>query len=167
MIRLLKDNGSFLSKLILVLVIQALITFAIMEYGRSKNITLDILPLIMLIILTIILLLVIMLTTLPIYAKFIIFTFLSISIGFTMSSDMVRSKVSDDSINRAIWGAIGIFITMFITGLCLTSRIRFFNIWNCVISSTICFFYWSTHIIFLSNIRRGHKSMDLYWTGFI
>lgn len=113
--QLLQQNGAFLSKLLATLTVQAFITFGVMEYCRSKNITLGILPLILCFILLLALLAVIMFTSLPIYAKFLIFTVISIIIGATLSTN----GVSDDSIKRAIWGAVGVFIATFLIGVCL------------------------------------------------
>ena len=113
--QLLQQNGAFLSKLLATLTVQALITFGVMEYCRSKNITLGILPVILCFILLFGLLAVIMLTSLPIYAKFLIFTAISIIVGVTLSNN----SVSDDSIKRAIWGAVGVFIATFLIGVCL------------------------------------------------
>lgn len=113
--KLLQQNGAFLSKLLSTLTIQAVITFGVMEYCRSKNITLGILPVILCFILLLALLAVIMLTSLPIYAKFLIFTAISIIVGVTLSNN----SVSDDSIKRAIWGAVGVFVATFLIGVCL------------------------------------------------
>jgi FtsH-binding integral membrane protein len=113
--QLLQQNGAFLSKLLTTLTIQAVITFGVMEYCRSKNITLGILPVILCFILLLALLAVIMLTSLPIYAKFLIFTAISIIVGVTLSNN----SVSDDSIKRAIWGAVGVFVATFLIGVCL------------------------------------------------
>ena len=113
--KLLQQNGAFLAKLLSTLTIQAVITFGVMEYCRSKNITLGILPLILCFILLLALLAVIMLTSLPIYAKFLIFTAISIIVGVTLSNN----SVSDDSIKRAIWGAVGVFVATFLIGVCL------------------------------------------------
>ena len=113
--KLLQQNGAFLAKLLSTLTIQAVITFGVMEYCRSKNITLGILPLILCFILLLALLAVIMLTSLPIYAKFLIFTAISIIVGVTLSTN----SVSDDSIKRAIWGAVGVFVATFLIGVCL------------------------------------------------
>lgn len=113
--QLLQQNGAFLSKLLATLTIQAVITFGVMEYCRSKNITLGILPVILCFILLLALLAVIMLTSLPIYAKFLIFTAISIIVGVTLSNN----SVSDDSIKRAIWGAVGVFVATFLIGVCL------------------------------------------------
>jgi FtsH-binding integral membrane protein len=112
---LLQQNGAFLAKLLATLTIQAVITFGVMEYCRSKNITLGILPVILCFILLLALLAVIMLTSLPIYAKFLIFTAISIIVGVTLSNN----SVSDDSIKRAIWGAVGVFVATFLIGVCL------------------------------------------------
>jgi FtsH-binding integral membrane protein len=113
--QLLQQNGTFLAKLLATLTIQAVITFGVMEYCRSKNITLGILPVILCFILLLALLAVIMLTSLPIYAKFLIFTAISIIVGVTLSNN----SVSDDSIKRAIWGAVGVFVATFLIGVCL------------------------------------------------
>jgi FtsH-binding integral membrane protein len=113
--QLLQQNSAFLAKLLATLTIQALITFGVMEYCRSKNITLGILPVILCFILLFGLLAVIMLASLPIYAKFLIFTVISIIIGVTLSTN----SVSDDSIKRAIWGAVGVFVATFLIGVCL------------------------------------------------
>ena len=113
--QLLQQNSAFLAKLLATLTIQALITFGVMEYCRSKNITVGILPVILCFILLFGLLAVIMLTSLPIYAKFLIFTVISIIIGVTLSTN----SVSDDSIKRAIWGAVGVFVATFLIGVCL------------------------------------------------
>jgi FtsH-binding integral membrane protein len=113
--QLLQQNSAFLAKLLATLTIQALITFGVMEYCRSKNITLGILPVILCFILLFGLLAVIMLASLPIYAKFLIFTVISIIIGVTLSNN----SVSDDSIKRAIWGAVGVFVATFLIGMCL------------------------------------------------
>jgi FtsH-binding integral membrane protein len=114
--QLLQQNGTFLAKLLTTLTVQALITFGVMEFCRSRNITLGILPLILCYILLLALLAVIMLASLPIYTKFLIFTLVSIIIGATLSTN----NVSDATIKRAIWGAVGIFIAMFLVGVCLT-----------------------------------------------
>jgi FtsH-binding integral membrane protein len=114
--QLLQQNGTFLAKLLATLTVQALITFGVMEFCRSRNITLGILPLILCFILLLALLAVIMLASLPIYTKFLIFTLVSIIIGATLSTN----NVSDATIKRAIWGAVGIFIAMFLVGVCLT-----------------------------------------------
>jgi len=113
--QLLQQNATFLAKLLATLTIQALITFAVMEYCRSKNITLGILPLILCFILLLALLAVVMLASLPIYAKFLIFTVISIIIGATLSTN----NVSDANIKRAIWGAVGVFTATFLIGMCL------------------------------------------------
>jgi len=113
--QLLQQNATFLAKLLATLTIQALITFAVMEYCRSKNITLGILPLILCFILLLALLAVVMLASLPIYAKFLIFTVISIIIGATLSTN----NVSDANIKRAIWGAVGVFVATFLIGMCL------------------------------------------------
>jgi FtsH-binding integral membrane protein len=113
--QLLQQNATFLAKLLTTLTIQALITFGVMEYCRSKNITLGILPLILCFILLLALLAVVMLASLPIYAKFLIFTVISIIIGATLSTN----NVSDANIKRAIWGAVGVFTATFLIGMCL------------------------------------------------
>jgi len=96
----------FISKILLTLIIQLLITITAMKYLSSLS------PLIA-IIGIIVLLLVIMLSSLPIYIKFGFFTVVSILTG------MMLSNFNKDSVKIALFGTIGVFTSMFILGLIL------------------------------------------------
>jgi FtsH-binding integral membrane protein len=96
----------FISKILLTLIIQLLITFTAMKYFSSLS------PLIATIGI-IVLLLLIMLSSLPIYIKFVFFTLVSILTG------MMLSNFDSASVKRALFGTIGVFTSMFVLGLIL------------------------------------------------
>lgn len=101
---------AFISKILVTLIIQLVITFLVM---KNTDIDMSTFQLVMATIGMIVLFLIIMLSSLPIYIKFFIFSIISVVTG------MMLSKVKNENVNRAIWGTIGIFASMFILGLFL------------------------------------------------
>lgn len=114
------ENGTFLAKIIATFIIQLMITFGVMEYGKNKQITLDFLPLIMCVVGIIVLMIIIIGSSFSVHVKFMFFCLFSVLFGFILSSDMVKSKITDENIKRALFSTVAIFLSMFILGLFLT-----------------------------------------------
>ena len=120
-LRLIKTKGTFISSVLATLIVQLVITFGVMEYARSKDLSLDIFYYIILFLFSIAMMFIMMFSQLPIYVKFLLFCFFSISMGAMLGSSAVRDKVSGETIQRAIIGTVGIFASMFILGLIITA----------------------------------------------
>ena len=110
-------NGIFISKILITLIVQTILTFIVM---KNVHPNFGIFSIIALAIIVIVLFGFIMLSSLSIYIKFGLFSIVSVIIGMLLSSEAVHSRVSTETIKRTIWSTVGIFTFMFVMGLLLT-----------------------------------------------
>jgi len=118
----IKEKAPFMGSVIVLVFIQLLITFFIMEklaknekiqttlsQNKAYLITLFVLPLVIILVLAFV--------PMPMYIKLILFTIFSILFGILLS--VVRHLISPELVRVAVIATLGIFVSMFIVGIIL------------------------------------------------
>lgn len=113
---ILNNNGDFLKKIFLNLILQLIITAVTIYLFKGSDVS--VLALFLIFVITIIVMLLILLLNIPTVYKIVLFAIFSVCFGIMMSPVY---KVNKEVLMASVFGTLSIFILFFILGLVITS----------------------------------------------